>query len=189
MKRGVLFTLIAVLPAAALAAEIEEPHGDHHIPWSKLIFSSINFAIFLFIAVKVAQKAELPQFFAARRQRIAEALAQAERARREAELLRAEWQRRLDGLGAELDSMLKQARADIAAERDQILAAARKAGETIRRDAQRTADNELRSAQEALRDEVARQALAIAERLAAQRLTPADQQRFVSEFVAQVEQR
>jgi F0F1-type ATP synthase membrane subunit b/b' len=85
--------------------------------------------------------------------------------------------------------MLKQARADIAAERDQILAAARKAGETIRRDAQRTADNELRSAQEALRDEVARQALAIAERLAAQRLTPADQQRFVSEFVAQVEQR
>lgn len=189
MKRGILVTLIALLPAAALAAEVEEHHGGSHIPWPKLIFSSINFAIFLFIAVKIAQKAELPQYFAARRLRIAEALAQAERARREAEALRAEWQRRLDGLGAELESMLKQAREDIAAERDQILAAARKAAEAIRRDAQRTAESELRNAQEALRAEVAKQALAIAERLATQRLTAADQQRFVAEFVEQVEPR
>lgn len=49
------------------------------------------------------------------------------------------------------------------------------------------AESEIRSAQEALRAEVAKQALAIAERLAPQRLTPADQQRFVREFVEQVE--
>jgi F-type H+-transporting ATPase subunit b len=189
MKRGILFALIVALPAAALASEIETHHGGSHIPWGKLIFSSINFAIFLFIAVKLAQKAELRQYFAARRLRIAEALAQAERARREAEALRAEWRRRLDGLGAELESILKQARGDIAAERDQILAAARKAAEAIRRDAQRTAESELRNAQAALRAEVAMQALAVAERFAAQRLTPADQRRFVSEFVEQVEQR
>jgi F-type H+-transporting ATPase subunit b len=189
MTRGFLLTLIGLLPAAALAAEVEEHHGGSHIPWAKLIFSTINFAIFLFIAVKLAQKAELLQYFAARRLRIAEALAQAERARREAEALRAEWQYRLDGLGTELASMLTQAREDIAAERDQILAAARKAAEAIRRDAQRTADSELRNAQASLRAEVATQALAIAERLAEQRLTLADQQRFVSEFVAQVEQR
>lgn len=189
MKRGVLVTLIALLPAAALAAEVAEHHDGGHIPWAKLVFSTINFAIFLFIAVKIAQKVELTQYFAARRLRIAEALAHSARAQHEAEALRAEWQRRLNGLGAELEAMLKQAREDIAAERDQILAAARKAAEAIRRDAQRTAESELRNAQQTLRAEVAKQALAIAERLAAQRLTATDQQRFVSEFVEQVAQR
>jgi F0F1-type ATP synthase membrane subunit b/b' len=103
--------------------------------------------------------------------------------------MRAEWQRRLERLGGELEAMLAQARTDIAKERDQILEAARQSAEAIHRDAQRTADNELRSAQEILRAEVAKQALAIAERLAAQRLTAADQQRFVAEFVAQVHDR
>src|SRR5690606_29261794 len=117
---------------------------------------------------------------------VANALAQADRARREAEALRAEWQRRLDGLGAELEEMLAQARRDIAVERDQILAAAKRTAESIHRDAQRTAENELRAAREQLRAEIARQALAIAERVAPQRLTAADQQRFVTEFIAEV---
>jgi F-type H+-transporting ATPase subunit b len=185
MNRIIPFALTVLLPLAALAEEIEE-HGAPHIPVAKLIFSGINFAIFLFIIVKLARNAELPQFFASRRLRIAEALDQADRAKREAEALRAEWQRRLDSLGTELEGMLRQARQDIAVERDQILAAARKAAEAIRRDAQRTADSELRAAQDALRGDVAKHALAIAERLAAQRLTATDQQRFVSEFVEQV---
>lgn len=189
MKRGMVFVLIALLPAAALASEVETHHDGSQIPWAKLIFSTINFAIFLFIVVKLAQKAELSQYFAARRRGIADALAQAERARREAEALRAEWQRRLEGLGAELESMLREAREDIAGERDQILSAARTAAEAIRRDAQRTAESELRNAREALRTEVAKHALALAERLAEQRLTAADQQRFVAEFVGQVEAR
>ena len=180
------FVSTIVLPCAALADELPEHHGATGIPWTKLIFSTINLAIFLFIVARMIGKANLPEWFAARRRRIADALAEAERARHEAEALRAEWQRRLDSLGAELEAMLAQARVDIAAERDQILAAARKSAEAIHRDAQRTAESEIRSAQEALRAEVAAQALAIAERLAPQRLTPADQQRFVTEFVAEV---
>lgn len=187
MTRIVVFALTTLLPIAAWAAEIEEHHAAPHIPWSKIVFSTINFAIFLFIVFKLGRPA-IPDFFASRRQQIAEALAKADEAKREAEALRLEWQRRLDGLGSELESMLKQARADIAVERDQILAAARQAAESIRRDAQRTAESELRNAQDALRAEVAKQALGLAERFAAQRLTAGDQQRFVSEFVQQVEQ-
>ncbi len=70
----------------------------------------------------------------------------------------------------------------------EIVAAARKAAEAIRRDAQRTAEQEIRSAQELLRAEVAQQALDIARRLAPQQLTTADHQRFVSDFVQQVNQ-
>jgi F-type H+-transporting ATPase subunit b len=179
--------LVALLwSSAALAQEIEE-HA-HGVPWHKLAFSTINVAIFVYILRRGAWPA-LRNWAAERRTKVAEALAQADRARREAEALRAEWQRRLDHLGSELESMLAQARQDIALERDQILAAARRAAETIRRDAERTAASELRGAREQLRAEVAAHALAIAERLAPQRLTAADQQRFISEFVEQVEQR
>lgn len=180
--------LTLMLPAAALAAEVEEHHGHAGVPWAKLAFSAINFLIFLFIVVRLAQRANLTQWFAERRHRVGTALAAAEQARREAEALRAEWQRRLELLASELERILTQARADIAAERDEILAAARHTAETIQRDARRTAESELRRAQDALRAEVATQALAIAERLAPQRLTPADQQRFVAEFVQEIGQ-
>jgi len=191
MKRpGIALALAALaMPAVALAAKVEEHHGGAHgVPWAKLAFSTINLGIFLYILRRFAWPV-LRNWVAERRTAIAGALAQAERAKREAEALRAEWQRRLDRLGGELEGLLAQARGDIAAERDQILAAARRTAEAIRRDAQRTAESEIRNAQEALRAEVAKQALAIAERLAPQRLTPADQQRFVAEFVQQVEPR
>lgn len=186
MMRWAAVLLDVLGPSAALAQEIEE-HG-HGVPWGKLVFSTINFAIFVYILRRAAWPV-LRNWVAERRTKIAEALAQADRARREAEALRAEWQRRLDHLGSELESMLAQARQDIAVERDQILAAARRTAETIRRDAERTAASELRGAREQLRAEVAAQALAIAERLAPQRLTAADQQRFVAEFVEQVAER
>jgi F-type H+-transporting ATPase subunit b len=189
MKRLVPLALVIVTAAAAAAQEIEEhAHGHPGIPWGKLAFSAINFSIFIYILRRGAWTA-LRNWVAERRAHVADALAQADRARREAESLRAEWQRRLDNLGAEFESMLKQARQDITAERDQILAAARQMAEGIRRDAQRTAESEIRGAREELRAEIAKQALAIAERLAPQRLTADDQRRFVNEFVAQVDQR
>jgi F-type H+-transporting ATPase subunit b len=184
MSRALSLLFGLLLPAAALAQEIEE-HGPQHIPWAKLSFTIINFSLFLYILRRAAWPA-VRNFVHERRARVEQALAQADRARSDAEALRAEWQRRLEHLSAELATMLEQARADIAVERDQILAAAQRTAESIRRDAQRTAENEIRSAHDALRAEVAAQALAIAERLAPQRLSGADQQRFVAEFVDQV---
>jgi F-type H+-transporting ATPase subunit b len=184
--QSVVLLLTLLLPAVLWAADAEA-HGAHHgVPWLKLTFQIINLSIFLFILRWGAWPA-LRNWVAERRAHIATALAEADRAKRDAEALRAEWQRRLDQLGSELESMLKQARADITVERDQILAAARRAAEAIRRDAERTTASEIRSAQAALRAEIAAQALAIAERMAAQRLTSADQQRFVSEFTRQLE--
>jgi F-type H+-transporting ATPase subunit b len=185
MTRAVAFLLTWLLPLAALAEEVEEHAGEHGIPWAKLVFSAINFAIFLYILRRLGWDS-LRNMVGDRRAAIQKALEQAEHAGREAEALRAEWQQRLERLSNELEAMLQQARADIAAERDQILAAARQAAEVIRRDAQRTAENEIRSAREALRAEVAKQALAIAERRAPERLTANDQHRFVEEFVLRV---
>jgi F-type H+-transporting ATPase subunit b len=187
MKRILWFLFAAALPAVAFAGSIDEPGAAAHgIPWGKLALSFINLSIFVYILRRAAWPT-LRNWAAERRARVADALAEADRAKREAEALRAEWQRRLDQLSGELEGMLQQARADIAVERDQILAAARKTAEAIHRDAQRTADSEIRNARDLLRAELAAQALAVAERLAPQQLTPADQRRFVDEFVQQVE--
>jgi F-type H+-transporting ATPase subunit b len=188
MKRVLAFLVTLAPPTAALAAAVEEHSEARGVPWTKLALSTINLCIFLYIVRRTAWPT-LRNWVAERRATIAGSLAQAERAKRDAEALRAEWQRRLDRLGSELESMLQQARADIAIERDQILAGARTTAEAIQRDARRTAASEIRSAQEALRAELAAHALAVAERLAPQQLTPADQQRFVGEFVERIEQR
>jgi len=192
--RRVLWIATAVIqPAAAFAAAVEE-HAEaaHGIPWGKLALSTINLTVFLLIlprAIKGLVGISPRVWLAERRARVAQELGEADRAKREAEALRAEWQRRLEQLSGQLEEMLRQARADIGVERDQILAAARKTAEAIHRDAQRTADSEIRNARNALRAELAAQALAVAERLAPQRVTPTDQRRFVDEFVQQVERR
>lgn len=179
----VLLALLA--PLAAFAEQVDEAHHVPGVPWGKILFSLVNFSIFLYILRRGLWPA-IRNWMIERRDHVRNALDKADRARREAETLQAEWQRRLDALGAELESMLQQARADIAVERDQILAAARRTAETIQRDAERTAENELRQARELLRAEVAKQALAIATRLAPERLSAADQARFVDEFVSGV---
>ncbi len=194
--RRLFVVLFALLVPVAAVATAETHHGtEHHgIPWGTLVFSTINTAIFLWILLRYLWPfvCELmgwpwtPKLAEERRQRIVATLEQAAKAKQEAERLKAEWEQRLASLSAEIESLRTQARADIAREREQILAAARKTAEGIRRDAERAADQEVRNAQALLREEVAQRALAIARRLAQERLTAADKDRFVDEFVRQV---
>lgn len=195
MKRAVLTSLLAILPAVALASEATHHDVEHHgIPWATLAFSFINTIIFLFVFFRYlwpfvcnlmgwAWTAELAE---ERRTRIVTTLEQAAKAKEEAERLKADWERRLAGLKAEIETMRAQAKDEIAREREQILAAARKTADNIRRDAQRAADQEVRNAQAQLREEVAQRALAIARKLATERLTDADKNRFVDDFLRQV---
>ena len=184
MKRLLVIAATLLLPLAAAAQEIPESHHVPGVPWPKLAFTLINFLIFVYIISRAWPTVR--NFMLERRDRVREALEKADRARREAEALRAEMQQRLDKLAGELETMLQQARADIAVERDQILAAARRTAEAIQHDAERTAENELRQAREKLRAEIAHHALAIAERIAPQRLTSGDHARFVDDFVSEV---
>jgi F-type H+-transporting ATPase subunit b len=184
MTRLVTFALSVLLPIAAFAEDIPEAHHIPGVPWAKLAFTAVNFSIFVYIISR--SWPTMRNFMLTRRDAVRDALEKADRARREAEALKAEMQHRLEKLAGELESMLQQARADIAVERDQILAAARRTAEAIQRDAERTAENEMRQARERLRAEIAHHALAIAERIAPQRLTGDDQARFVHDFVNEV---
>lgn len=187
MRRGARIgaaLFAALLPALALAAEAEH-HAPHGVPWAKLIFSTINLAIFVAILARYVWpgvKASL----SARRVEVLDLLEKASTAKAESERLQKEWQTRLANLNTELEELRRQAAADIAAERQRILEAARRVAEGIRRDAERAAEQEVRNAETRLRQEVAAQALAVARRLAAERVGPNEQRRFVAEFLEQV---
>lgn len=177
--------LLLCLPAVMLGAEAGH-HDEHHgIPWATLLFSTINLGIFVFLIVRFAWPA-IRAWLVERHTTIVRTLADAETAKREAEQLKQEWQRRLDGLQAEIDAMRQKASADIAREREQLLAAAQRTAEGIRRDADRVAEQQLRAAQAQLRDEVARRALALATERARTDLTAADHDRFIGDFLQQV---
>lgn len=184
-RRLGLALLVLAAPAAAVAADAAH-HDEHHgIPWATLLFSTINFGIFVFLIARLAWPS-IRDWLAQRHATVVQTLEQAEQAKREAEQLKQEWARRLSGLQAEIEALRQQARADIAREREQMLAAAQRTADAIRRDAVRAAEQEQRAAQAQLRDEIARRALALATERARQDLTPADHERFIGEFLRQV---
>lgn len=176
---------ILLLPALALASQAEHG-GEHGIPWATLLFSLINFLLFAGLLKKFAWPA-IRDAVRERRQVVVREIEEATRLKREAEQLKAEWERRLANLAAELDQMRRQSREELDRERAQMLAQAQKLAETIRRDAERAAEQETRSAQAALREEVARRALEVARALAEQRLSPATQEKYVSEFLGRMQ--
>jgi F-type H+-transporting ATPase subunit b len=180
-----LVTLAWLSPVAAWAGEHAEAHEHGGIPWGTLLFNLVNFSIFCWIIAHYA----LPvarDWVRARHDRIVEELRAAAKARSDAEQLKAQWDARLQALEQEIAQIRAAAAADGARERERILAAARKTAESIRADARRAADQEVRRAQADLRDAGAREAVALATQLMRERLTPADQDRFVSEFLTQV---
>ena len=189
MKSRAVALSIAVLAMSAqlaLASEEAHGHGEHHgIPWSSLLFSAINLAIFIWVLARFAMPA-VRQFVQDRRTRVVNDLAEAAAAKAGAERLRAEWETRLADLERTTAELRAQARQDAERERERILAAARAAADTIRKDAERAAAYEVRRTQQQLRAELVRQAIRLAEDATRAQWTAADQRRFVADFLKQV---
>ena len=175
--------VIALFARAALASE-EAPH-EAGIPWSTLLFSTIILLIFLWVLARYVMPA-VRDWVRDRRLRVISDLEAAATAKAEALRLQAEWEARLARLDQTIEEMRAQARQDAERERERILAAAHKTAETIRRDAERAAAYEVRRTQELLRAELVRQALRSAEAQAHSQWTPADQARFIADFLKQV---
>jgi len=181
--------LLAVFAFASSALGEEAAHGHAHesaSPLWPLLFSTINLLIFVWILARYV----LPparEWVHSRRNHVVQALAQAAAAKAEALRLRDEWERRLAEFSRAVEEMQAQARRDAEHERARILETARKTAEAIRRDAELAAAYELRRTQEQLRADLVRQAVRLAEQAARTQLTADDHQRFVAEFLKQVE--
>jgi F-type H+-transporting ATPase subunit b len=191
MRRRTTIACVGVVTAlsqTALALAEEGGHGHEHAnPLWSLLYGAINLGIFIWLLARFAWPA-VRDLVRDRRDNVVRAIAAATSAKTEALALKAEWETRLAQFNQSVEAMREQARRDAERERERILAAAHKTADAIRKDAELAAAYELRRTQELLRGELVRQAVQLAEDAARSRLTPADQQRFVAEFLKQVTQ-
>jgi len=174
------------LASVTLASEAAEEHHATGIPWLTLLFNIINLGGFLWILGRFVLPS-VRSWVRERRDQVIHDLEAAAAAKADAERLRAEWQARLAHLNETIEELRAQARRDAEQERERILAAARAAAEAIRRDAERTAAYQVRQTQQLLRAELVRQALQMVEQDVRAKWTAADQDRFVGDFLKQVQ--
>ncbi len=185
-SRVMLAAVVLVQPALLLASG--GGGHDEHVGMStplKLFVMTINLGIFVYLLRSTAWPM-MKESVASRRGAVVEALEKAANAKREAEELKRQWAERLASLDKEIAEMRALAEKQIAAERDQILESTNKLVDTIRRDAEKAAEQDLRNARAALQAEVADQAYRIACEAAPGQLAATDQKRFVDEFIAEV---
>ena len=161
------------------------PQFDTHFLTPLLFWSAVSFGILLFLLKRYAFPA-ITEMLDARERTIAQNLAKAEQARKDAERLLAEYQAKLKAAQQEATAMLDQARKQVQQaadenqrrvkeETDRMLAASR----------DEIARERLRLSKE-LREQAVDLVLAATERVIKRNLTDADSKRLVKEAIEQL---
>lgn len=172
------FVTFAVVFAAspALAA------GGGKATWSMTFFAFVNFGIFCLIIKKFAWPL-VADYLQSRRLETLQALEAAAEAKREAESMKAEFERKM----ASLEEQAAKAREEILEiarrEAEKAVAHAEETAARLKRDAQLLAEQEVARARRELQDESAHLIAKVAGEIVAQEITDDDQKRFVDEFV------
>ncbi len=151
-----------------------------------LLFSFVNFFIFVYLIVRFAKR-PLRDFLADRRKQLVEAMSAAARAKEEAEALKAEYQAKSAALEQARVEMVDEIKRLAEKDRERILAAAEEAGQRLRENAQRAAESELERARNELRAEAVALAAEIAQRDIIARLSDEERKRLVGDFLEAVE--
>jgi len=151
----------------------------------KLALQVLNFAVLVFILIKFGG----PAFNKALRERheqLKADLAAAATARAEAEARLARQEARLGALEQEIASIQSGVKQEAEAEKARLIAAAEERAKRIREETSFALDQQVKEAEARLRREVALAAVGLAEQMVKSSLNPADQQRLVDTFVADV---
>jgi len=159
-------------------------HAAEHVPSiTSLGWPLLNFGLFVWLLVSQL-RGPIREFFRERAERLREQLAAGDRARNEAEALRAHLAADLADLPALRERLKADLRGTAERERDRLLELARQAAERIRTDTKLLADQEVAAARRTLRDEVIDTATKKAMDLVRGTIQSQDQDRFVREFVS-----
>ena len=169
MKRVLTMTFATLLVAVSLtAAEKAKSEGESD---RLLLWKVANFVLLAGALGYVIYKKGGP-FFAARTESVRRDLEDSARANREAQARYAEVERRLGNLGAEIEKLKPQARAESAAEGERMRAESERAFLKIRQQMQQDIASAAKAARQELRVYAAELAVGLAERRIRERLTP-----------------
>ena len=155
-----------------------EEHGEPALGWQ-----IANFAILAGLLAYVIAK-NAPPFFRARSADIQRALAEAAKAKKEAEERVAEMERRIAGLASEIERMRAGMRQEMAAEGERIRRETERHIHRIQQQAEQEIESIIKKARRELKMYSAELALRIAEEQLKGRITSDDENNLVSSFVA-----
>ena len=183
----VLLATLAVLTAAgvAFASEGGGGHEAHGPSWTNLMFRIVNFALFVGLIYKLAGQ-KIKNFFGGRRYQIESELADLARRRTEAEAKLAEVEQGIANLASEREAILADYRAQGEALKDSIVARAEKMAEQVKSQAKISASQEAKLAMDEVRAEVADLVVDAAEKLLRKKLKKEDHEKLVDDYLTKV---
>lgn len=190
MKKRILTTVLLLLTVLVCTGIALASEGGHHevasgVLLKDFIWRCFNFAVMVGILVYFLTK-PIRKGLAGRREGIAEALAEAEKLKRDAEAKFAEYDSKLAKASEEIETIYQEIRHEGELERERILDNARQMAQKIQKDAEQAAELEVAKARTQLRDEAAKMAISIAEDLLKNKFESADQARMVDEYTQKV---
>jgi len=144
-----------------------------------------NLVLVAVVLIWVTRK-PLARFFAGRTQAIHEELAEAQRAREEAEAKLAEFESRMSRLDDELKEIRDSAEKEAQKEYERLVAAAEKDAEKAIERSRKEIDGMTQAAQQALRNHAAELSVRLAEETIRKEITDADHQRLLAGFVTRL---
>lgn len=173
--------IFLALPALAFAAEGEGGRSELWLGIGKLA----NLILMISVLVWVARK-PLADFFIMRTQSIRDQLAEAQKARRDAEARLAEIESSMSSLDAELHEIKATAEREAGEEYQRLVAAAERDAEKIVERARREIDGMTRAAQGELKAHVAELSIELAKQKIRNEMTEEDRKRLFERFVTKV---
>jgi len=147
----------------------------------------VNFLVFAgILGYLLFKKFPVKDFFAKRSQEIAQALGELEAQKLAAQEALKAAEARLAEVAAERDQIIQQFVEEGKLEQAKIIEKAEMVASRIKEMAALSITQETKKAAQELKQEVANQATELAEKLIKEKITPADQQRLVDEYLAKV---
>ena len=163
----------------------DQAREHRHMP-APFGFALLNFVVFAAIMYRLAAK-PLKEFVRDRHLTIKKDLDEAAQLHREAEARLREYEAKIGGLDAEIETLLRQVRAEAETEKARIVAGAEAQAKLLQLDAQAQIAAEVERVRRELRAEAVSAAMAVAESLVKQRAGEADQVKLTERFVADLE--
>lgn len=182
----VLLAVLASGPTGNLAHAASEAHGPEGIPTKAIIFAAINLMILLGILTYFLRK-PTKEFFASRSALIKKSMDEAKELRDAAQFKYDEYEKRLQGIDAEMKALIEQLKSDGKLERGRIIKAAEEQVGLLQETSGRIMTQELLKAKEELKREAVNLAAELAEELVRKNMTPEDQRRLVEQYLSKME--
>lgn len=175
------FTVLALSSIAYAAGE----KGITASQWENLALRAIHFIILTSVLVWLLKK-PISNGLKGRQQSIEEQFSELEALKAEAKLNYKKYEAKLARIDDEVSSIIKAAVEQGEAEKEQLIADAKRTAEDIKRKADMAVQYELITAKTTLRSEIAGQAVLVAEELIKKSLKPADHSKTIEEYLDKV---